>query len=324
MAKWSTSESKYYLTDHAEGICLQLFDRRTNYYCAEFEKHKWYVMSKFYLTEDCSPTEYVNVHCVQINDNDRMCLCSCRYKRRTGRPCVHVIAVMDCFHHEMVHPRFYKVYNSNFTMKTKDLKESLLEARLKCESDPDVISIETSINEVLHQSVAMRNGCTDEHLLVMEKIWKRNEKGIITTKNDVMEMMESHFDKNDSFFESFQHDSEHTGSVAHSENATTAKTHRFENVVTRKAVAVDRMNYSECQSMFNECAKLCEGDTDCWMTLRSALTEANNQLKRTRIHKDPKLRKNDGNNTSRMVSSNLECEQCPKRKRYKASYETQK
>ena len=192
--------------EYTEGIAIQLFDRRTNYYCAQAEKDEWYVMSKFYFSNDCATNEYTNVHCVEINREECTCLCSCPYKRRSGCPCVHVMAVMNCFHHEMFHPRFYKVYNSSLSMKVNDVRDSLNLAHEKCKRRPDVVTIESSINEFLQESVIRRNGCNDLILSVMKKVWKRHKQSIITSKNDVIKMVESPVEEHECLFEKNDHD----------------------------------------------------------------------------------------------------------------------
>ena len=74
-------------------------------------------------------TKYVNVHVITVNKDSMMAKCTCGHKEKTGRPCLHLLLIVDNFYPEMFNVRWSKVYNSDLYNKSQSINDSCIELR---------------------------------------------------------------------------------------------------------------------------------------------------------------------------------------------------
>ena len=132
---WTTSYTKQYLTDYAEGIACSNFDRRTSYIKRRIDKNQWLVTSKVIcsttydsLIQNNSEkaTKFIHVREVTMNSNMFM-NCSCHYPLRWLMPCVHICCVIDEKHYytpDLFHLRWWKHFNYMYKNTQPDNKNN--------------------------------------------------------------------------------------------------------------------------------------------------------------------------------------------------------
>lgn len=325
---WTKSETKHYLTKYAEGLSVAKYDERINFLCAKINSSEWIVMNKHHLNEMTTPQRTTNfvvpnivrIYTVQIDAKKQLGKCSCSYKRRTGRPCVHVVAVCDNIHEVMFHPRYYKVYNCQMTFENEKIQNALIHLRDIEESYPDFVKITSNMHQLSDSNINFRNGCNDELKNVMIEGMKMQQNGQIFQKDDLDSLIMEH-DGNGVQREHKMNDVCDTD-VSTKELASHTK-HFTEEIHERipNNIQNDQKNYSTLQSTFKDCTKICEGRPALWNILKEHMQRAHVEL--ISAYKNDKNNVEDSciNRTSRLVSSNLPIEKCPKRPRYKSAWE---
>ena len=133
IAMWSCSDTRLYLADHAEGLATALLHRSKHFYVIRINteyKHRHlvhYTYCKNHVSEVQDKSNrvipaYTNVYIVRITGDHKQCHCSCNERFHNGRPCVHIIAMLDGIHPQYFHPRYYKIYNSHLYNADVDVK----------------------------------------------------------------------------------------------------------------------------------------------------------------------------------------------------------
>ena len=142
---WSNSLTKDYLTDYAEGISCNNFDRRSKY-CRRYTGDKKWLVSYSHLFDDDYPsspinnktTKFTRVRLVSVEDG--YMTCSCCYEKRMLMPCVHICTVIEdasLYVADLFHLRwwkhFYFLYKTKVSDKNKQsyekMKQSLHKTR---------------------------------------------------------------------------------------------------------------------------------------------------------------------------------------------------
>ena len=137
---WSNSNTKQILTEYAEGLACNNFDRRLLYHVRQISQHQWMVIYKESILSKSgkisSGVSFQRVRKVTI-DRDGYMTCTCGYVQRMLMPCTHVCAVignMEYYEPSMFHIRWYKMFNyyyrdvekNEFCLKTNGAVENLL------------------------------------------------------------------------------------------------------------------------------------------------------------------------------------------------------
>ena len=114
---WSNSRTKEILTEYAEGLACNNFDRRTLYHVRQICQFKWMVIYKKSISgfpeKKSSALSFQRVRTVTI-DTDGYMTCTCGYVQRMLMPCTHICAVIDkpdYYEPSMFHVRWYKMFN---------------------------------------------------------------------------------------------------------------------------------------------------------------------------------------------------------------------
>ena len=138
---WSNSRTKDILTEYAEGLACNNFDRQTLYHVRQICQFKWMVIYKKSISgfpeKKSSALSFQRVRTVTI-DTDGYMTCTCGYVQRMLMPCTHICAVIDkpeYYEPSMFHVRWYKMFNyyyrdkqrNQYCLKTNDAIEDLLQ-----------------------------------------------------------------------------------------------------------------------------------------------------------------------------------------------------
>ena len=121
---WTKSLTKDYLTEYAEGIACDNFDRRLKYVKKRIDDNTWLVCYSKFLTFDkeyddsylSKPTKFVRLREVSLSQDNFMS-CTCNYPKRWLMPCVHICTVIDScelYTADLFHLRWWKHFNYMF------------------------------------------------------------------------------------------------------------------------------------------------------------------------------------------------------------------
>lgn len=334
--KWAKTEGTELLTKFSQTLNAKSHDKRKSFFCARVSDSKWLVMNKHHLHDgdedkECciymKPPHFVNVYCVQIDESKQHCKCTCAHKRRTGRPCVHVISVCDAVNHEMYHPRYYKVYNSSDMYQDDKIHRALQSIRDEHEKYPEFVKIHAFIDELMNPLLKSRNGTTEENAEVMKSAFASIDSGTVFLQSDLMSLKDrSSASTNASFHEDELENLDGNISFDMSESSGSfsqdSVNHKKGN--GKHDASHDRKNYSYVNAIVKECSKFCEGRPLLWDLMNAKIEEMHSAIIREyKILNDSKKRTqcDDEQNSNTLVSSNLPIEKCPGRKRYKSYHE---
>ena len=327
---WTKLETKHYLTKYAEGVSVAKYDERMNFLCAKVNSSKWIVMNKHHLNEITPqhPTNFpipniVRIYTVEVDAKKQVSKCSCSYKRRTGRPCVHVVSVCDNIHEEMFHPRYYKVYNCEMTFQNEKIQNALVHLRDTEENYPDYVKITSNMQQLLNCNVKFRNGCNEQLKNVMMEGMKMQENGQIVQKHDLNSCLIEH-----NGIQNREHDGivmesriDHICDTDASQQGLRPHITDFREQRHQNNIQNDQKKYATVQSTFKDCTKICEGRPALWNIFEEHMQRAHVEL--VSAYKDGERNDEDSCmiTSSQLVSSNFPIERCPKRKRYKSAWE---
>lgn len=137
--KWSKSPTRHFLTEYAEGLTIAISDFRKNIMGFRISGNTFGAVNKIhFMGRDSWKNErmktiskYVNVHVITVNKETMMAKCSCGFKESTGRPCVHLLLIVDNFYPEMFNVRWSKLYNSSLYENNKSMNKSFITLRNK-------------------------------------------------------------------------------------------------------------------------------------------------------------------------------------------------
>ena len=140
--KWSKSPTRHFLTEYAEGLTIAISDFRKNIMGFRISGNTFGAVNKIhFMGRDSWKNErmktiskYVNVHVITVNKETMMAKCSCGFKESTGRPCVHLLLIVDNFYPEMFNVRWSKLYNSSLYENNKSMNKSFITLRNKHEN----------------------------------------------------------------------------------------------------------------------------------------------------------------------------------------------
>ena len=140
---WSISLTSNYLTDYAEGLACSMFERRLDYTTRRTHDKMWIVVHSSLFQEDynlCyvkrhkSPTKFIRVRKVTIDQNNSFINCSCGYPKRWLMPCVHICCVINNKYHytaELFHLRWWKFYQYLYQGDIKTNKNANTKANMQ-------------------------------------------------------------------------------------------------------------------------------------------------------------------------------------------------
>ena len=142
--KWSKSRTRHFLTECAEGLTIAMSDVRKNIMGFRISGNTFGAVNKIhFMGRDSLKNErmktiskYVNVHVITVNRETKMAKCSCGHKESTGRPCVHLLLIVDNFYPEMFNVRWTKVYNSTLYESNESINKSFKTLRDRHDRSP--------------------------------------------------------------------------------------------------------------------------------------------------------------------------------------------
>ena len=97
--------------------------------------------------------KYVNVHVVTVNKYSMMAKCTCGHKEKTGRPCLHLLLIVDNFYPEMFNVRWSKVYNSDLYNKSQSINDSCIELRREQDLVGPTLVMDGTLEKTCHYSM---------------------------------------------------------------------------------------------------------------------------------------------------------------------------
>ena len=124
---WSNSITKDILTEYAEGLACNNFDRRILYHVRQISQYKWMVIYKKHVSGQnkklSSELMFQRVRTVTI-DTDGYMTCTCGYVQRMLMPCTHICAIIgdiEYYEPSMFHIRWYKMFNYYYRDKERNI-----------------------------------------------------------------------------------------------------------------------------------------------------------------------------------------------------------
>jgi hypothetical protein len=320
IATWSCSNTRLYLTDHAEGLAVQLLAQANTYYVIRINSLTWYIINKNHVSEvreraDRVIPKYTNIHIVRVSENFKQCQCSCGRRFHNGRPCVHAVAMLDAIHPQYFHPRYYKMYNSHIYDTHSDVKAHLDGMIDKFCLEPQCIDIEGTFTFTSFTDIEYKNGANAAILKVSQVLLQMHHDHIPFNRND--------FDH--SLFESYHSVADDDNSldgigdfgVPFNEEDNNIHVGAIELNGTFDRRSMDeKVFYTKMESKLRSLAKLCETVPGERQTVLDQMTALEGSLTKKALAKR-------GLNApvGTLISSNPPIESSPQKKRIKGSHE---
>ena len=195
--KWSTSNTKAYLTDYAEGIACRNFDNKDNYVKRYIGNKEFLVCSNSLIDEisyndlcnSCAPiTRFNRVRKVTITP-DGFITCSCKEPQRWLLPCRHICCVIGdpkFYTEDLFHIRWWKHFEYIFKKGNSSMDEKTrlsLESALKYIRENNYCSVTGKYKGVPITGTALMNYFqsnlkendidNDNITIIMSKIWNK-------------------------------------------------------------------------------------------------------------------------------------------------------
>jgi hypothetical protein len=181
-ALWRKHNTKNFLTDYAEHVVTNNFDRGSTYYLVRCDEEKWLVCSKFSLDKvmscentpkDVSP-KFVHVRKVTLSrtSHEDTCQlhCTCSFYKRVGLPCSHVLLLCHKVEPSMCKVRWWKVYHYSY-LNDYDVTEEIDNFLKKGQSDPSGITVSVDNLQISHGDLPQfGEGVTDNIYEVLVSI----------------------------------------------------------------------------------------------------------------------------------------------------------
>ncbi len=311
-------------------------DRIKNYDCCRTGDWKFLVCSM--KSWNSNPPQSMNAtytvpkysycHEVTIEPNAKLAKCSCKQRRSHGRPCVHVMKVLkNRIHGSMFHPRYLKIINSPLYDNSPHIRSLYQEMTEAHRQDPDLVPLSEVWENLIGTSRTIDDyedlvsGNRKQHMVCLRK-WNVEGKPFDRYSvndfpwNQSVSKDDESIDRDIGMYIDF--DAEETYQDKEKEgNSTTT-----EELVIGNEFPDPRVWYNQMSSELHEIAKLCETKPSSRKDMLTGLMNMKNKLK-SDVHTEllsAGIIEDEGD--AKMVSSNMQMELSPMRKRLKSGYET--
>ena len=332
---WSLSNTRYHLTTYAEGLTVADMDRICNYYCCSTSDTEYLVCHKnsFNLVppstlESYTIPAYSYCHRISVNKEQKKISCSCDMRISNGRPCVHILKVLNNrIHGSMFHPRYLKIINHQLYDTSVDVQDLYHQIVLEYKKDPKAVSL-GAVWDDLSLCNTNLNGLSEgtalDEKIRMINLRQWNEEGKPFDKHSITTLPFAAVN-------TFEEPNPDIGMYVDFEMSVNENLVE-ENNASRHVVGVDasqNVEIPEHRSWFNkmsaeltDISKLCESRPASMIVVLQQLRDIKNTLtKLVHLELVEAGIVNDESEAT-IVSSNLPMELNPQKKRYKASYES--
>ena len=347
-----------YLTPYAEKKSHEIFNRKDQYYVIRYAEDKWLVMHRNGRKGRRSNAERegtditsafdipfcTNTHCLMLDKDTKVMICSCAMMKRLGMPCPHVGAVIKKRDPHMFHYRWFNHYNCT----NIENKELINEGFAKMKLDQGGCFDGAYVGNVIH-SIGGYNGIslspnldseTAEFMLFNHV---QHKKGICVQRRDDVGLLDLsslqdpdlkklyrfiYIDVPLQLDSTSEMNNNETGLVTSGSNDTDdSDPHYFNdhgrNLTTKATMQEDKSRYGTVQTLVQSLTKTCEGRPQMYDEFIDRLRSMNIEFGNLLVQEDTTVRNNHTvTQSSGLVSSNMPIECTPGRGRYKAAHES--
>ena len=309
-------------------------DRIDKYFCCHTKDLNFLVchVDSFKLDTPNSPDtftipRYSYCHKVTIDKYKKTALCSCNERLSHGRPCVHILKVLNNkIHGSMFHPRYLKIINHKLYDTSPEIQDIYHKMVKDYRSHPNSVPLGNVWNDLkmCDRNVdGLSEGTTLQEKERMLHLRKWNEDKISFDRHSLQDLpfsadeSELEPDPDIGMYVDFEM------SINDCDDDDTESVIKPNQQSTENGETIDhRTWYNQMLAEVHDISKLCESRPTSKGDILQKLRDIKNNLTTTVHNELVQAGIMDDESEAQIVSSNMPMELSPARKRYRASYES--